>query len=162
MKHHQPCSRVFDGEIHEPHTYYWSGRDVKCLGFSPLREATSDAAETPEQFFGLDPITKAPSSSSPLVQVADPEIERLLRKMALEIQQRLSDLERLRAENLAEEKRLDSFIVGGADMDDIPEPDTRAHRVLSWYDHLRPIQQDMIFLVLSAIAVISILINMAI
>lgn len=61
MKHLQPCSKVFDGEIHEPHTYYHAGRDVQCLGYSPLRDPMSDNAETPEEFFGLRPITKKPS-----------------------------------------------------------------------------------------------------
>lgn len=55
----KPCSKVFDDEPHDPHTYYHGGRDVDCLGYSPLRDPKSDDAETPEEFFGLDPVTKS-------------------------------------------------------------------------------------------------------
>lgn len=61
----KPCSRVFDDDPHEPHVYYHAGHDVKCMGYSPLRVPMSDVAETPEQFFGLHPITKAPLYTKP-------------------------------------------------------------------------------------------------
>lgn len=56
----QPCSKTIDKEFHAPHTYYWSGYDVRCPGYTPMRDAMSDEAETPEQFFGLDVVTKRP------------------------------------------------------------------------------------------------------
>lgn len=63
----KPCSRVFDDDPHDPHTYYFSGHDVYCMGYSPIRETKSDLAETPEEFFGLDPITKAPLGNTPVL-----------------------------------------------------------------------------------------------
>lgn len=86
----KPCSKVFDNEPHDPHTYYHGGQDVDCLGYSPLRDPKSDDAETPEEFFGLDPVTKASGfmwgsvvpgelqEKTPLIQDYDPELERLL------------------------------------------------------------------------------------
>lgn len=55
-----PCSRALGQEPHDLHVYFYSGYDVECPGFAPPREPHSDQAETPEEFFGLHPITKKP------------------------------------------------------------------------------------------------------
>lgn len=79
----KPCSKVFDNEPHDPHTYYHGGQDVDCLGYSPLRDPKSDDAETPEEFFrGVIEAQYFPQpkalEDNVLVQMPDPEIERLL------------------------------------------------------------------------------------
>jgi len=79
----KPCSKVFDNEPHDPHTYYHGGQDVDCLGYSPLRDPKFDDVEMFEEFFrGVIEAQYFPQpkalEDNVLVQMPDPEIERLL------------------------------------------------------------------------------------
>ena len=161
MRELKPCSKVFDNEPHDAHTYYHAGHDVRCLGYSPIRTVSSDDAETPEEFFGLDPITKAPKEIADCVRRVladnhkahdwrfdgrqvhcygyDSKIERLLSEEE-EIQ-----LEELKAELemvLDEEKARLEFDYAHGNV---------ATRAVLWYEDLRPIKKDLVMLVIASI-----------
>jgi hypothetical protein len=166
------CSKVADKEVHKPHTYFYGGYDVRCNGYSPMREALSDEAETPREFYGLDQ-TKALADNRrvPHAMLQDDEIEELLfDEKVIDAQSRYGgDIlrEYMKGSSLldvAEKFNLSVGVVVGVLGDDLmhnfpphvrydinyPEPEdyTKFDQFVDWWERLSTSMQDFILLVL--------------
>jgi hypothetical protein len=151
MRDLKPCSKVFDNEAHEPHTYYHAGHDVRCLGYSPIRTVSSNDAETPEEFFGINPITKHP----------EPDVVAWMRnemRMMLDVvldAQRDADDAGFKPAEIAEELDIPiefvSKILEGEVFVPYGEPLNKAQLAVLWYEDLRPIKKDLVMLVIASV-----------